>query len=305
MGNEIVLFTSGKTNIEVTVSLEQDTVWLTQKQMGQLFDVRQATISEHIANILSSGELDETSIGFSDKSSGGRKPRVYNLDMILSVGYRVNSKRGIEFRKWANNVLKDYIFRGYAVNDNRMKQLGEVVRLMKRTQESLDSKQVLTVIENYSRALELLDDYDHQTMKRPKGTSSTYVLTYEECRRVIDQMKYGKESELFGTEKDDSFKGSIGNIYQSFAGQEIYPSLQEKAANLLYFVTKNHSFWDGNKRIAATMFLYFLDRNGILYDEAGDKRLDDHTLVALTIMIAESKPEEKEMMISVIMNCID
>ena len=305
MGNEIVLFTSGKTNIEVTVSPEQDTVWLTQKQMGQLFDVRQATISEHIANILSSGELDETSIGFSDKSSGGRKPRVYNLDMILSVGYRVNSKRGIEFRKWANNVLKDYIFRGYAVNDNRMKQLGEVVRLMKRSQESLDSKQVLTVIENYSRALELLDDYDHQTMKRPKGTSSTYVLTYEECRRVIDQMKYGKESELFGTEKDDSFKGSIGNIYQSFAGQEIYPSLQEKAANLLYFVTKNHSFWDGNKRIAATMFLYFLDRNGILYDEAGDKRLDDHTLVALTIMIAESKPEEKEMMISVIMNCID
>ena len=305
MGNEIVLFTSGKTNIEVTVSPEQDTVWLTQKQMGQLFDVRQATISEHIANILSSGELDETSIGFSDKSSGGRKPRVYNLDMILSVGYRVNSKRGIEFRKWANTVLKDYIFRGYAVNDNRMKQLGEVVRLMKRTQESLDSKQVLTVIENYSRALELLDDYDHQTMKRPKGTSSTYVLTYEECRRVIDQMKYGKESELFGTEKDDSFKGSIGNVYQSFAGQEIYPSLQEKAANLLYFVTKNHSFWDGNKRIAATMFLYFLDRNGILYDEAGDKRLDDHTLVALTIMIAESKPEEKEMMISVIMNCID
>ena len=305
MGNEIVLFTSGKTNIEVTVSPEQDTVWLTQKQMGQLFDVRQATISEHIANILSSGELDETSIGFSDKSSGGRKPRVYNLDMILSVGYRVNSKRGIEFRKWANTVLKDYIFRGYAVNDNRMKQLGEVVRLMKRTQESLDSKQVLTVIENYSKALELLDDYDHQTMKRPKGISSAYVLTYEECRRVIDQMKYGQESELFGAEKDDSFKGSIGNIYQSFAGQEIYPSLQEKAANLLYFVTKNHSFWDGNKRIAATMFLYFLDRNGILYDEAGDKRLDDHTLVALTIMIAESKPEEKEMMISVIMNCID
>ena len=230
---------------------------------------------------------------------------VHSLDVIISVGYRVKSHRGIAFRKWANRVLKQYILRGYAVNDNRMKQLGEVVRLMKRTQESLDSKQVLTVIENYSKALELLDDYDHQTMKRPKGISSAYVLTYEECRRVIDQMKYGKESELFGTEKDDSFKGSIGNIYQSFAGQEIYPSLQEKAANLLYFVTKNHSFWDGNKRIAATMFLYFLDRNGILYDEAGDKRLDDHTLVALTIMIAESKPEEKEMMISVIMNCID
>ena len=248
--------------------------------------------------------MDETSIGISDRSTGGRKPRVYNLDMILSVGYRVNSKRGIEFRRWANSVLKQYIIRGYATNESRLQQLGEVVRLMKRTQDSLDSKQVLSVIESYSTALDLLDDYDHQTMKRPKGSDAAYVLTYEECRKVIDSMRFKSESELFGQEKDGSFQGSIGNIYQSFGGQEIYPTLQEKAANLLYFVTKNHSFWDGNKRIAATMFLYFLDRNGILYDESGLKRLDDHTLVALPIMIAESRPEEKEMMISVIMNCI-
>lgn len=303
-GNEIVLFSSGDVNVEVLVSPEQDTVWLTQKQMGALFDVKQATISEHINNILEVNELDETSIGISDRSTGGRKPRVYNLDMILSVGYRVNSKRGIEFRRWANSVLKQYIIRGYATNESRLQQLGEVVRLMKRTQDSLDSRQVLSVIESYSTALDLLDDYDHQTMKRPKGSDAAYVLTYEECRKVIDSMRFKSESELFGQEKDGSFQGSIGNIYQSFGGQEIYPTLQEKAANLLYFVTKNHSFWDGNKRIAATMFLYFLDRNGILYDESGLKRLDDHTLVALTIMIAESRPEEKEMMISVIMNCI-
>ncbi len=304
MRQEIVLFKAGNINIEVAVTPEQETVWLTQKQMSQLFDIKQATISEHITNILNEGELDETSIGFSDKSTGGRKPRIYNLDMILSVGYRVNSKRGIEFRKWANSVLKQYIISGYALNEHRMKQLGEAVRLMKRIETDLDTRQVLNVVERFSKALDLLDDYDHQTMKRPKGSSGTYVLTYEECRQVIDQMRFGAESELFGSEKDGSFKGSIGNIYQSFAGQEIYPTVEEKAANLLYFVTKNHSFWDGNKRIAATMFLYFLDRNGILYDENGEKLLDDHTLVALTIMIAESRPEEKEMMISVIMNCI-
>ena len=304
MKNEIVLFTSGDTTIDVTVSPDQDTVWLTQRQMGQLFEVGQATISEHIAHILESGELDQTSIGFSDKSTGGRKPQIYNLDMILSVGYRVNSKRGVEFRRWANSVLKGYVLKGYAINEKRIQQLGEVIRLMKRTQDSLDSKQVLTVIENYSKALDLLDAYDHQNMQRPAGDQAVYVLSYEECRKVIDSMRFGNESELFGAEKDDSFKGSIGNIYQSFAGVEIYPSLQEKAANLLYFVTKNHSFWDGNKRIAATMFLYFLDRNGILYDEEGRKRIDDHTLVALTIMIAESRPEEKEMMVSVVMNCM-
>ena len=227
----------------------------------------------------------------------------YNLDVIISVGYRIKSKRGVEFRKWANSVLKQYILQGYAVNERRINQLGEVVRLMKRTQDSLDSKQVLSVIERYSTALNMLDAYDHQSLQRPKGSDAAYILSYEECRSVIDRMRFGNESELFGKEKDDSFKGSIGNIYQSFAGQEIYQSLEEKAANLLYFVVKNHSFLDGNKRIAATMFLYFLDKNQALFID-GRKTIEDSTLVALTIMLAESKPDEKEMMISVVMNCM-
>ena len=227
----------------------------------------------------------------------------YNLDVIISVGYRVKSKRGVEFRRWANSVLKQYILKGYAVNDNRIKQLGEVIRIMKRTEEALDSKQVLSVIEKYSAALDLLDSYDHQNMTRPQGNEAIYILSYEECMQVIQSMRFGDESDLFGKEKDDSFKGSIGNIYQSFAGADVYETLEEKAANLLYFVTKNHSFFDGNKRIAATMFLYFLDKNQALFVE-GKKKIEDATLVALTIMVAESRPEEKEMMISVIMNCM-
>lgn len=272
-----------------------------------MFDTARSSIAYHIGNIFKEGELDrDTSVEIFDRSkeNASRPPMYYNLDVIISVGYRVKSQRGVAFRKWANSVLKRYIIQGYAANETRLHQLGDVVRLMKRTQDALDSQQVLSVIERYSSALDLLDAYDHQNMQRPRGEEATYVLTYEECRRVIDHMSFGNDSELFGKEKDDSFKGSIGNIYQSFGGQEIYPTLQEKAANLLYFVTKNHSFFDGNKRIAATMFLYFLDRNGILYDENGEKMLDDHTLVALTIMIAESRPEEKEMMVSVIMNCI-
>ena len=219
----------------------------------------------------------------------------YTLDVIISVGYRVKSKRGVEFRRWANSVLKQYILQGYAVNDKRIAQLGEVIKMMKRTENTLDSRQVLTVIEKYSAALELLDSYDHQSMNRPKGNDATYVLSYEECMDVISHMRFGDESDLFGREKDDSFRGSIGNIYQSFDGKELYPSLEEKAAHLLYFITKSHSFLDGNKRIAATMFLYFLDRNGVLFAD-GEKLIDDFTLVALTIMIAESRPEEKEIL---------
>ena len=304
---ELSFFTSGDLTLKVPVTPDKETVWLTQDQMSELFDTARSSIAYHISRIFKEGELEkDTSVEFFDRSMGkaSRPPAYYNLDVIISVGYRVKSRRGIEFRRWANKILKDYLIQGYVVNENRLKQLGNVVRLMKRTQDSLDSKQVLSVIESFSSALELLDAYDHQNMTRPKGSEAIYYLTYEECRRVIDQMRFNEESDLFGKEKDGSFKGSIGNIYQSFAGQEIYPTLEEKAANLLYFVTKNHSFWDGNKRIAATMFLYFLDRNGILYDETGEKLLDDHTLVALTMMIAESRPEEKEMMISVIMNCI-
>ena len=265
------------------------------------------TIGKHVNNAIRE-ELDGLSVvaKFATTAADGKTYMVdyYDLDVIISVGYRVKSRRGVEFRKWANSVLRQYIMQGYAVNHNRIKELGEVIRIMKRTQNNLDACQVLSVIERYSAALDLLDDYDHQTMKRPDGNAATYVLTYEECREVIDSMRFGNESALFGNEKDDSFRGSIGNIYQSFGGQEMYPTLEEKAANLLYFVTKNHSFSDGNKRIAAATFLYFLDKNGALFDE-GKKLIDDHALVALTIMIAESKPEEKEMMISVIMNCLN
>ena len=308
MKNELITFKDGTLELNVPVSWEQETVWLTRNQMAELFDRDVKTIGKHINNALKE-ELDNSTVAnfATVQMEGGREVERniehYNLDMIISVGYRVKSTRGVQFRKWANSILKQYIIQGYAVNANRMNQLGEVIRIMKRTENSLDAKQVLSVIEKYSLALDLLDDYDHQTMKRPDGNKAVYILSYEECRQVIDSMKFSTDSDLFGNEKDDSFKGSIGNIYQSFAGQDISPTLEEKAANLLYFITKNHSFSDGNKRIAATMFLYFLDKNGILFTD-GNKLIDDHTLVALTIMIAESKPDEKEMMISVIMNCI-
>ena len=310
--NEIVIFETEDKAVTLSVPVEQETVWLNRDQMAELFDRDVKTIGKHINNALKE-ELDNqvvvakfattTPHGAIEGKTQTHMRDFYNLDVIISVGYRVKSKRGVEFRKWANSVLKQYILQGYAVNHNRIAQLGEVIKIMKRTQNELDSQQVLNVIQKYSKALELLDSYDHQTMKRPKGNAATYELTYEECMDVISQMRFGDESDLFGKEKDDSFRGSIGNIYQSFAGQELYPSLEEKAAHLLYFVTKNHSFLDGNKRIAATMFLYFLYKNGVLFTD-DEKLIDDHTLVALTIMIAESKPEEKDMMITVIMNCL-
>ena len=284
--NEIVLFETEDQKIKLEVPVDQETVWLTQDQMSRLFDTARSSIAYHINNIFKEKELEkDTSVEIFDRSlNPSRPPKFYNLDVI-------KSKRGVEFRKWANSVLKQYILQGYAVNNTRIAQLGEILQIMKRTENSLDSHQILNVIEKYSKALELLDSYDHQTMKRPKGNTATYALSYNECIDVITQMHYGAESDLFGKEKDDSFEGSIGNIYQSFAGQE------------LYLITKNHSFLDGNKRIAATIFLYFLDKNGVLFID-GKKLIDDHTLVALTIMIAESKPEEKEMMITVIMNCL-
>lgn len=309
--DSLIFYKSEDGNIQLNVKLEKDTVWLTQSQMSNLFGVDRTVIVRHIRNIYKSAELYEDATCAKNaqvQEEGGRTVRrtipYYNLDMIISVGYRVNSKNATQFRIWATSILKQYLIKGYAINDQRLQQLGEVIRIMKRTQNELDAKQVLSVIENYNTALTLLDDYDHQCMKRPEGSKATYVLSYEECRNLIDQMRFNADSDLFGHEKDDSFKGSIGNIYQSFGGEDVYPSLEEKAANLLYFVTKNHSFSDGNKRIAATVFLYFLDKNGILYDENGNKRIADYTLVALTIMIAESRTEEKEMMVSIIMNCI-
>ena len=312
IGNELILFETEDRAVTLTVPVNQEMVWLSRNQMAELFDRDIKTIGKHINNALKE-ELDNqvvvakfattTEHGSIEGKTQTHMTDFYNLDVIISVGYRVKSKRGVEFRKWANSVLRQYILRGYAVNNNRIAQLGEVIQIMKRTQNSLDSKQVLSVIERYSTALDLLDAYDHQNMSRPKGNVATYVLTYEECMDIIASMRFGDESDIFGKEKDGSFEGSIGNIYQSFAGQDLYPTLEEKAAHLLYFVTKNHSFLDGNKRIAATVFLYFLDRNGVLFID-GEKTIDDHTLVALTIMIAESKPDEMEMMITVIMNCM-
>ena len=310
--NEIVIFETEDKLITLPVAVDHETVWLNRNQMAELFDRDVKTIGKHINNALKE-ELEgqvvvakfatTTPHGAIEGKTQTHMTEYYNLDVIISVGYRVKSKRGVEFRRWANSVLKQYILKGYAVNDNRIRQLGEVIRIMKRTENELDSRQVLSVIEKYSSALDLLDFYDHQNMTRPEGNRATYVLTYEECMDVIQSMRFGDESDLFGKEKDDSFKGSIGNIYQSFGGTDIYESLEEKSANLLYLVTKNHSFFDGNKRIAATMFLYFLDKNEVLFID-GQKKIEDAALVALTIMIAESRPEEKEMMISVIMNCM-
>lgn len=309
---ELVLFSDDGMTLEVPFTPESETVWLSRAQMAELFDRDIKTIGKHINNALKE-ELQKQVVvaNFATTSPHGaiegktqtHLTEFYSLDMIISVGYRVKSKRGVAFRKWANSVLKEYILKGYAVNRDRIQELGQVIRILKRTENALDAKQVLSVIESYGTALELLDQYDHQTMVKPRGNETTYVLTYDECRHLIDQMRFCSDSALFGNEKDESFKGSIGNIYQTFGGKELYPSLEEKAAHLLYFVTKNHGFTDGNKRIAATMFLYFLDKNAALFVD-GKKRIDDHTLVALTIMIAESRPEEKEMMVNVIMNCL-
>ena len=302
--NKIVLFESSDKTVVLDVIINKETVWLTQAQMAALFDVNRSVITKHINNVFSEKEADEKSnVQKMHIPNSDKLVKQYSLDIIISVGYRVKSLRGIEFRRWANSVLKQFILQGYAVNQKRLQTLGTVLKLMKRTEEKLDTGQVLSVIERYAEALQLLDNYDHQTLKRPDGSAATYILSYAECRKIIDAMSFGNSSTIFGKEKDESFKGSIGNIYQSFDGRELYPTLEEKAANLLYFITKNHSFVDGNKRIAATIFLYFLDKNGVLFD--GDKKLiDGHALAALTILIAESKPEEKETMISVIMNCI-
>ena len=308
--NEILFFETEDKQVKLPVNVENGSVWLNRNQIAKLFDRDVKTIGKHISTALKE-ELDDiepTVAKFATVQMEGNREveqnvEYYNLDVIISVGYRIKSKRGVEFRKWANSVLKQYILNGYAVNDIRIRQLGEVIRIMTHPENESDSRQVLSVIEKYSSALDLLDSYDHQNMTRPEGNRATYVLSYEECMDVIQSMRFGDESDLFGKEKDDSFKGSIGNIYQSFGEIEIYESLEEKAANLLYFVTKNHSFFDGNKRIAATMFLYFLDKNKALFID-GQKKIEDAALVALTIMIAESRPEEKEMMISVVMNCM-
>ena len=307
MKSEIVLFTDGDVNIEVQINPEQETVWLTQKQMEALFEVKRTTVSEHISNILASGELDETSVGFSDKSSVGRKPNIYNLDMILSVGYRVNSKRGIAFRKWANSVLKQFILKGYALNENHLQALRKTVDIQSRMLvDALDieEKNVLRAINEYTDALILLDQYDHQALSKPEGSTPIYRITYADCVQLVGQMKDSFETDEFGVAKESGeVEGSIAAVYQSVFGQDAYPSLEEKAANLLYFMIKDHPYADGCKRIAASLFLEVLDKNNALFQD-GRKRLSDGTLVAITLMVAESKAEEKDVMVKLIMNLL-
>ena len=298
---ELVLFESEDKSVSLSVPFENDTVWLNQNQMIELFQRDQSVISRHIKNVFDEKEVEiESNMHFLHNAFSDKPVAYYSLDVIISVGYRVKSKRGVEFRKWANSVLKSYILKGYAANDRRLAELKQALQIFRRNEAELESNQILSVVEQYTKALDLLDDYDHLCVQKPDGTGATYRITYEECKKVIDSMRFGAESSLFGNEKDGSFEGSIGAIYQTFGGKDVYPTVQEKAANLLYFITKNHSFSDGNKRIAATMFLYFLDKNGLLF-ENGIKRIEDNTLVALTIMIAESKPDEKEIMVNLVM----
>ena len=309
---DVIVFNDENVSLEVNFDKDNDTVWLSQNEMATLFGVDRTRIVRHISNIYKDGELDEMSTSAENaqvRLEGNRKIsrsiKIYNLDMIISVGYRVNSKKGIIFRKWANTILKKYLVEGYAVNEKRLNYLEKQINLISiasRLDDKLisdEGNKILQTIIDYNKALNLLDDYDHQTLKKPDGTIGCYRITYEECRKIIDSMKF--DSKIFGVEKDGSFNSSINAIYQSAFSEDVYKTVEEKAANLLYFITKNHSFVDGNKRIAASIFLYFLDRNNILYLD-GAKRLQDATLVAITILIAESKPEEKEIIIDLIMN---
>lgn len=306
------------------VKLEGETVWLSQSQMSELFQTDRTVINRHIKNIYKSGELDEKAtcaknaqVRLEGNRTVTRNIPYYNLDVIISVGYRVNSIRGTRFRQWANSVLKQYLIKGYAVNEQIRKQqiveLRQLVQVMGRTIQQQpvpvteESNTLLNVVIDYTYALDTLDNYDYQRLSIAKTTKEeSFHATYDNAMREIDMLrnKFGG-SVLFGNEKDDSFKSSIGQIYQTFGGEELYPSVEEKAAMLLYLVTKNHSFSDGNKRIAATLFLWFMNNNGILYREDGSKRIADNTLVALTLMIAESRTEEKDVMVKVVVNLIN
>ncbi len=324
LNNKIVIYQSEDGKTQLDVKLEGETVWLSQSQMSELFQTDRTVINRHIKNIYKSGELDEKAtcaknaqVRLEGNRTVTRNIPYYNLDVIISVGYRVNSIRGTRFRQWANSVLKQYLIKGYAVNEQIRKQqiveLRQLVQVMGRTIQQQpvpvtdESNALFNVVIDYTYALDTLDNYDYQRLSIAKTTKEEpFHATYDNAMREIDMLrnKFGG-SVLFGNEKDDSFKSSIGQIYQTFGGEELYPSVEEKAAMLLYLVTKNHSFSDGNKRIAATLFLWFMNNNGILYREDGSKRIADNTLVALTLMIAESRTEEKDVMVKVVVNLIN
>ena len=319
--NSIVIYQTNDGETSIDVKFQDETVWLSQAQMAELFQKDRTVIGRHISNIFKEGELEReiTCANFAHVGNDGEQQYIttlYNLDVIISVGYRVKSKRGTQFRIWANKVLKQYLLQGYAVNERiaaqKYDELSQLVKVLGRTiqnQEKLteDSRSLLDVVVDYTYALDTLDRYDYQELKIEETTKKEeFHATYENAMEVICELheKFGG-STLFGNEKDDSFKSSIGQIYQTFDGIDLYPSVEEKAAMLLYLVTKNHSFSDGNKRIAATLFLWFLNGNGILYNEDGTKRIADNTLVALTLMIAESRTEEKDTMVKVVVNLIN
>ena len=316
--NKIIIYQTDDGQTQIDVRLENETVWLTANQMSLLFDRDEKTIRKHINNVFSEGELEKINNTHFLRVVGVKQPvATYNLDVIISVGYRVKSKRGTAFRIWALKVLKEYLVKGYAVNERiRKEQIGELRQLVGMLGRTIQSQPVLStdetsalfeVVTDYTYALDTLDNYDYQRLTIEKTTKEEpFHATYENAMEEINQLreKFGG-SVLFGNEKDDSFKSSIGQIYQTFGGKELYPSVEEKAAMLLYLVTKNHSFSDGNKRIAATLFLWFLNGNRILYRADGSKRIPDNTLVALTLMIAESKTEEKDVMVKVVVNLIN
>ena len=309
MTNDIVIFKNGELELEVKVSENRENVWLSQRQMAKLFNVSTDNIGLHIKNILADQELDASTAEDSSvvQTEGKRKVKrtikIYNLDMILSVGYRVKSPNGIIFRKWATSILKDYMIKGYAVNEKRLEILNKTIDIQARmlaTSLDLEENEILDVIKSYQNALSLLDDYDHGSLSKPKGTDYIYRLTYKECRELIDKMKF--ESAVFGVEKEEGkLNGILAAVYQNVFGQELYPSIEEKAANLLYFLIKDHPFADGCKRIGATIFLEFLNKNHHLIID-GKQIISDSALVAITLMIAESKPEEKETMVKLVMN---
>jgi prophage maintenance system killer protein len=323
-GIEIFKSEDGKT--EIQVKLDNDTVWLNQYQLEELFQTNRTSVNRHISNIYKSKELNKIStcakIAQVQKEGDreiSRKISYYNLDVIIAVGYRVNSKRGTQFRVWASKILKEYLIQGYSLNEKRLIQQNEQLKDLRESVKILgnvlkfkalsndESAGLLKIISDYAYALDILDQYDYQSLQiHATSGKEIYQLTYDEAIKQIElAKKYYGNSELFGNEKDDSFKSSLATIYQTFDGTDLYPSIEEKAANLLYFITKNHSFTDGNKRIAAFLFLYFMERNSLLYDEKGNKRIADNALVALTLMIAVSRPEEKDVMVKVAINLIN
>lgn len=316
--NKIILFENQEVKLEV--NMKDETVWLSLEQMAELFSRDRTVIVRHINNIFKDNELDKNEVcakfahttkhgAISDKSQT-RELIYYNLDMIISVGYRVKSKNGIIFRKWATKVLKDYMIKGYAVNQKRLEYLEKTIKLidiagrMDAELKGSEAWEIIKVINNYSSALSLLDDYDHKRITKPTGTKNDKQVTYEDCMNIIGKLKFNSDSNLFALERNEGLKEVIGTIYQSFDGKDLYSTIEEKAANFLYLITKNHTFIDGNKRIAATLFIYFLEFYNILYNENGQV-IDNNTLVAITLLIAQSNPKEKEILIDLVMNFLN